>query len=229
MKAGFIKAPIYARRMLAAAMAAACLCTAGCGDAKGDSYVSISVEATPAPAGYPGVNITYAEEITAYATDSSIYMRARPDKSTDNDNIVKKVENAWAAQFTILGKTDEWYYAQYTEGGVDYRGFVREADIFTGGAAPTPTPRLTPEPTKKPDDKDEDKGKDKDTDKPKATPTPKPKKRNTPYANDYTPVEVKTVNRATKEFSSKANDGSTITNSYLGKAKLTLVYIWSTT
>ena len=87
---------------------------------------------------------------------------------------------------------------------------------------PLPTPKPTPKATEKP----------KETDKPKETPKPteKPKRKaNTPYADSYTPVELKSYNRKVESFSSTALDGSTITESYFGGGTLTLVNVWSTT
>lgn len=97
---------------------------------------------------------------------------------------------------------------------------------------PTPVATPTPVPTKKPKATEKPKDKDKPKEEGKATPAPteKPKSNSkTPYANDYTPVELKSYNNKVKEFSAEAHDGSTITEGYFGKGKLTLVNMWSTT
>lgn len=136
-----------------------------------------------------------------YVNAQSLNMREKP--STDAD-IVKEFSKG--QKLKIVGETDDWYKVKI-DGTTGYmtKEFVAVGDPPKSGET----------------------SKDNDGDKPKAT--PKPKKGNTPYAKDYTPVEVKTYQRATKDFSSEAHDGSIITKDYLSKAKLTLVYIWSTT
>lgn len=100
------------------------------------------------------------------------------------------------------------------------------APVVTPAPAPTATPApaatKAPEATVKP------------TRKAEATATPAPKSTpkssaNTPYKDSYTPVELKEYSRKVETFSAEALDGSTITEEYFGKGRLTLVNIWSTT
>ncbi len=280
MRAELIKIRAYGRRVLTAAMAAACLCTMGCADAPAElpeaehvqsevednifkpaelpdagylrseqeyiekygedgTYVPISLGeiATPEPAvSYPGVNISYSEEITAYATDSSIYMRVRPDKSAEDDNIVKKVEDTWGKEFYLLGITGDWYYARYTEDGVDYIGFVRKDDFYTGEVAPTPTPKPVNRPQKEEDDKKEDKKQDdkenkKEEGKSEPTPTPGAKKvGKTPYSSKYSKVSIKYEGSSEGiKFETTTLDGDTVSDSLFSRNGLTMVNIWTQT
>lgn len=100
--------------------------------------------------------------------------------------------------------------------------------VPTPVATPTPVPTERPKATEAP--KATDKPKDKDSEKATPAPTEKPKSSsNTPYADSYTPVELKSYNSKVKAFSAEALDGSTITEEYFGEGKLTLVHIWTTT
>ena len=95
--------------------------------------------------------------------------------------------------------------------------------VPTPVATPTPVPAEKPKATEKPD---------KDEDKEKATPAPteKPKGNSkTPYGGSYTPVELKSYSRKVEAFSAEAIDGSTITQEYFAKGKITLVHVWTTT
>lgn len=201
-------------------------------------YISMDELATPEPAiSYPGVNISYSQEITAYATDSSIYMRVRPDKSSDDDNIVKKVEDTWGKEFYLLGITGDWYYARYTEDGVDYIGFVRKDDFYTGEVAPTPTPKPVNRPQKeekddkKEDKKQDDKGNKKEEGKSEPTPTPSAKKvGKTPYSNKYSKVSIKYEGSSEGiKFETTTLDGDTVSDSLFSRNGLTMVNIWTQT
>ncbi len=97
--------------------------------------------------------------------------------------------------------------------------------VPTPVATPTPVPIEKPKPTEKPAAT----GRPKE-DKATPAPTEKPKSNaNTPYADSYTPVELKLYSAKGSEFSAKALDGSTITEGYFKEGKLTLVNIWTTT
>ena len=256
------KVSIWGKRVLAVMMAAASLCSIGCGkpvseelpDAEHsifgyaelpdtgytkteyEKYIPIGLHeiATPEPVvSYPGVNISYAHEVTAFATDDSIYMRARPDSSTEDDNIVKKVQDAWAVKFSILGKTDDWYYARYTEDGVDYVGFVRKDDFYIGEAAPTPTPEPTNKPKKTPEPEKEEKEDkdDKDDKKNEPTPTPKPKGvGKTPYSNKYEKVKLKFESSSEGiTFQTTTLDGEAVSDSLFSRNGITMINIWTQT
>lgn len=83
---------------------------------------------------------------------------------------------------------------------------------------PVPTPVATPTPVP--------------TEKPKDTPAPTKKPKDstkTPYHDSYTPVELREYSRKAEDFSSKAIDGSTVTQEYFAKGKLTVVNVWTTT
>ena len=201
-------------------------------------YISMDELATPEPViSYPGVNISYSEEITAYATDSSIYMRVRPDKSADDDNIVKKVEDTWGKEFYLLGITGDWYYARYTEDGVDYIGFVRKDDFYTGEVAPTPTPKPVNRPqkeekdNKKEDKKQDDKENKKEEGKSEPTPTPSAKKvGKTPYSSKYSKVSIKYEGASEGiKFETTTLDGDTVSDSLFSRNGLTMVNIWTQT
>lgn len=155
------------------------------------------------PPANPPAKETSFKKKDGYVNAQSLNMREKP--STDAD-IVKEFSKG--QKLKIVGETDDWYKVKID----GTTGYMTKEFVAVGDPP-----------------KSDETSRDNDGDKPKATPTPKPKKGKTPYANDYTPVEVKTYERATKDFSSKAYDGSTVTKSYLSKAKLTLVYIWSTT
>lgn len=217
---------------------------AGYTEVEYEKYIPIPLEeiATPEPVvSYPGVNISYAHEITAYATDSSIYMRAEPDASTDDDNIVKKVQDAWGAEFYLRGITGDWYYARYTEDGVDYIGYVRKQDIHEGDIAPTPTPESAKKPEKdnkdnKKDDKKEDKKEDgkedkKEDGKTEPTPTPGAKKiGKTPYSGKYSKVSLKYENSSEGiKFETTTLDGDAVSDSLLSRNAITMVNIWTQT
>ena len=101
--------------------------------------------------------------------------------------------------------------------------------VPTPAATPTPVPTEKPKATEKPKSTEKP---DKDEDKEKATPAPteKPKgNSNTPYGDSYTPVELKSYSKKVEDFSAKAIDGSTVTQSYFGEGKLTFVHVWTTT
>ena len=200
------------------------------------TYFAISLDeiATPEPVvSYPGVNLVYANETIAYATDSSIYMRARPDNSTDDDNIVKKVQDAWAEKFYILGVTGDWYYARYTEDGVDYMGFVRGQDFYIGEAAPTPTPEPTNKPKKTPNPEKENKEDKEDKDDKNAEPTPTPKPKGvgkTPYANKYDKVKLRFESSSDGiTFQTTTLDGEAVSESLFARNGITMVNIWTQT
>ena len=94
--------------------------------------------------------------------------------------------------------------------------------VPTPVATPTPVPTEKPKTTKKP----------KATEKPKDTPAPTEKPKDstkTPYHDSYTPVELREYSRKAEDFSSKAIDGSTVTQEYFAKGKLTVVNVWTTT
>ena len=94
--------------------------------------------------------------------------------------------------------------------------------VATPTPVPTPKPTEPPKATEKPGKKDEQKATPAPTEKPKAN-------ANTPYGDNYTPVELKSYNRKVEAFSAEAMDGSTITESYFGNGRLTLVNVWTTT
>ena len=260
MRAERRKISIHGKRALAVLMAAASLCTMGCANrapaerpdadnsifepteltdigytqTEYEQYVPISLGEIAAPesvVSYPGVNITYAHEVIAYATDDSIYMRARPDSSTDDDNIVKKVQDAWAAEFHLLGITDDWFYARYTEDGVDYMGFVRKDDFYTGKLAPTPTPEATNKPKKTPKPEKEDKEDKDDKDEKKEEPTPKPKGvGKTPYSNKYEKVKLSYESSSNGvTFETTTLDGEAVSESLFARNGITMVNIWTQT
>lgn len=72
---------------------------------------------------------TYSKAKTGTSTDSTIYMRYNPDKSTAKENVVVKVTSARGVQFTLLGESGTWYLARYTKGGQNYEGYVRMQDF----------------------------------------------------------------------------------------------------
>ena len=256
------KVSIWGKRVLAVMMAAASLCTIGCGKPVSEElpdaehsifgsvelpdtgytnteyekhiHVSLDEIATPEPViSYPGVNVVYANEIIAYATDSSIYMRATADNSADDENIVKKVQDAWGAKFYILGVTGDWYFARYTEDGVDYEGFVRKQDFYKGNAAPTPTPEPTNKPKKTPEPEKEEKEDkdDKDDKKNEPTPTPKPKGvGKTPYSNKYDKVKLKFESSSEGiTFQTTTLDGEAVSDSLFSRNGITMINIWTQT
>lgn len=100
--------------------------------------------------------------------------------------------------------------------------------VPTPVATPTPVPTERPKATEAP--KPTDKPKEKEEEKATPAPTEKPKSSsNTPYADKYTPVELKSYSTKVKAFSAEAIDGSTITEGYFQGGKLTLVNMWTTT
>ena len=103
------------------------------------------------------------------------------------------------------------------------------APIVTPVPTPVPTPTPAPTPTPKPTEKPKATEKPKE-DKPTPAPTEKPKgNSDTPYADSYTPVELKLSSIDGRAFSAKALDGSTITEGYFKEGTITLVHVWSTT
>ena len=60
------------------------------------------------------------------ATDSAIWMRATASKDAE---VTKKLSGVRGETFTLLGESDDWYYAQY-EGA---EGFVRKQDFSLPG------------------------------------------------------------------------------------------------
>ena len=68
---------------------------------------------------------TYSKAQTATSNDSTIYMRVKPDKSTAKENVVVKVSSARGQNFSLLGESGDWYYAQYGS----YKGYVRKQDF----------------------------------------------------------------------------------------------------
>ncbi len=94
---------------------------------------------------------------------------------------------------------------------------------------PTPVATPTPIPTQKPAPRPTD-SPEKAEAKATAAPTQQPKaSANTPYADSYSPVELKEYSRKIQSFSAQALDGSTITEEYFSGGRLTLVNIWTTT
>lgn len=93
---------------------------------------------------------------------------------------------------------------------------------------PTPTPKATkkPEATKKPRTTKASKETAKPKDEESSSKKPSGK---TPYANDYTTVDMKFISQKGKEFSAVTSDGSTITQAYFANGAITLVNFWSTT
>ena len=83
---------------------------------------------------------------------------------------------------------------------------------------PTPAATPTPVPTQRPAE----------TEKPKTTEKPTSSAK-TPYADSYTPAELKSYNVKVSDFSAEAHDGSTITQEYFANGTITLLNIWSTT
>ena len=101
--------------------------------------------------------------------------------------------------------------------------------VPTPVATPTPVPTEKPKVTEKPKATEKP---DKDEDKEKATPAPTEKPEGnskTPYGDSYTPVELKSYSRKVEAFSAEAIDGSTITQEFFAKGKITLVHVWTTT
>ena len=77
-----------------------------------------------------GAYDTFSTPLTAYSTDSTIYMRPTATKSTSG---ATKIRDAKGKAFTLIGQSGDFYYASY---GNSY-GFVRKQDFTSssGGAA----------------------------------------------------------------------------------------------
>lgn len=72
---------------------------------------------------------TYPKAKAAVSNDRTIYMRYKPDKSTEKENVVLKVTGARGASFSLLGESGDWYLARYTQNGQNYEGYVRKQDF----------------------------------------------------------------------------------------------------
>ena len=98
--------------------------------------------------------------------------------------------------------------------------------VPTPAATPTPVPTQRPAETEKPTTTE----KPREEEKAAPTPTEKPtSSAKTPYADSYTPAELKSYNVKVSDFSAEAHDGSTITQEYFANGTITLLNIWSTT
>jgi len=88
---------------------------------------------TPAPGttttGVQKPTTTYPKAKAATSNDRTIYMRYKPDKSTEKENVVLKVTGARGASFSLIGESGDWYLARYTQNGQTYEGYVRKQDF----------------------------------------------------------------------------------------------------
>lgn len=103
-------------------------------------------------------------------------------------------------------------------------------------ATPTPVPVETPAPTAAPETaaapestKAPSSTKAPDATKaPAATEAPKSKGK-TPYSGSYTKVSLEDASGSIGSFETQTISGSSLSSSFFGKAKLTLINVWSTT
>ena len=88
----------------------------------------------------------FSQTKTGISNDRTILLRANPDPSAQEDNVIKTLSGVRGEAFELLGESGDFYYARYD--GAE--GFVRKQDFDIAEASASPSPTPTPTPTPKP-------------------------------------------------------------------------------